>query len=192
MNDWKHRLIHVLEPLLRLPDPRVKLGAYDDLPYAVFHYPPEAEFELRKEVGLLQTRLEHAGKRITTISLAECLKTSLGAEQMTTAALASVEESSGLDQTTATLHSVLEEYQPLTEIVAHQLPHPGDPLRAPFFVLSAGALFPFYRTSALLEQLMGRTSSPGVLFCPGTFDGVTGLSFMGIHTHEPNYRPKIF
>ena len=76
--------------------------------------------------------------------------------------------------------------------MAHQLPHPGDPLRAPFFVLSAGALFPFYRTSALLEQLMGRTSSPGVLFCPGTFDGVTGLSFMGIHTHEPNYRPKIF
>jgi hypothetical protein len=192
MSDWKQRLTETLEPILGLPDPRVKLAAYDNLPYAIFHYPPEDELLLRKEVSLLQTRLEHAGKRIACISLADCLAQSLKAEGMGPAALAGAEKTTGLSQTTATLHSVLEEYRPLTEVVAARLPTPGDPTRDIFFILRAGALFPFYRTSALLEQMMGRTQVPGVLFYPGTFDGVTGLSFMGVHTHEPNYRPRIF
>lgn len=192
MNDWKHRLTRVLEPILQLADPRVKLSAYDDMPYAIFHYPPESEFELRREVGLLQTRLEHVGKRITRISLAECLTECLQAEGMSAASLAGAEKNPGASKVSDMVLAVLEELRPLTDSVARRLPAPGDPSRDVFFVLRAGALFPFYRTSALLEQMMGRTECPGVLFYPGTFDGVTGLSFMGVHPHEPNYRPKIF
>jgi len=192
VNDWKHRLTNVLEPILLLPDPRVKLSAYDNLPYAIFHYPPTDEFALRHEVTLLCTRLEQTGKRITRISLAECLNRSLQAEGMTVDDLAAAEKAAGLAQAIATVHSVLEEYRPLTDVVASQLPANADPTRDIFFILRAGALFPFYRTSALLEQLMGRTQVPGVLFYPGTFDGISGLSFMGVHTHEPNYRPRIF
>jgi len=192
MSEWKQRLTKVLEPILRLPDPRKKLSAYDNMPYAIFHYPPEDEFQIRKELALLRTRLEQAGKRITIISLAECLAVSLEREGMTVAEIALAEKTSGVAQMNSTLHSVLEELQPLTEIVASRLPDSSQPDQDIFFVVRAGALFPFYRTSALLEQLMGRTACPGVLFYPGTFDGVTGLSFMGAFDPEPNYRPRIF
>ena len=37
------------------------------------------EFALRKQVRMLQTRLEMKGKRVTTISLAECLDTAMRA-----------------------------------------------------------------------------------------------------------------
>ena len=40
MNDWKRRLTDILEPILQLPDPRPKISAYDDMPYAIFQYPP--------------------------------------------------------------------------------------------------------------------------------------------------------
>ena len=192
MSDWKQRLTKTLEPILRLPDPRQKLSAYDNMPYAIFHYPPEDEFQIRKELGLLRTRLEQAGKRITTISLAECLAVSLDREGMTFPEIASAEKVSGVAQMNNTFTSVLENLQPLTEIVAARLPDGSQPGREIFFIVRAGALFPFYRTSALLEQLMGRTVCPGILFYPGSFDGVTGLSFMGAFDPEPNYRPRIF
>ena len=43
------------------------------MPYALFRYDPEEEFELRKQVTLLETRLTQKGKRVKRISLAECL-----------------------------------------------------------------------------------------------------------------------
>ena len=43
------------------------------MPYAIFVYDPEEEFELRRQVTLLGTRLTQQGKRIKRISLAECL-----------------------------------------------------------------------------------------------------------------------
>ena len=69
----RDRLTGDLEPIVSLADPRQKLSAYHDMPYALFHYPPEDEFALRKEVSLLETRLTQRGKQVTRISLAECL-----------------------------------------------------------------------------------------------------------------------
>jgi len=60
------------------------------------------------------------------------------------------------------------------------------------FIVRAGALFPLYRTHALLEQLKGKLKVPAVLFYPGTIEGPTGLRFMGVLDAEHNYRPKIF
>ena len=58
MSDWRERLTADLEPKLRVPDPRPLISAYHDMPYAIFRYPPEEEFAVRREVRLLQTRLE--------------------------------------------------------------------------------------------------------------------------------------
>ncbi len=69
MSDWKERLKNKLEPVLKLPNPRPKISAYDNMPYAIFRYPPEEEFAVRTEITLLQTRLELSGKKITRISL---------------------------------------------------------------------------------------------------------------------------
>jgi hypothetical protein len=73
MTDFERRLRDDLEPILGSPDPREKLSAYHDMPYALFRYDPEQEYPLRRELTMLQTRLAQKGKRVTRISLAECL-----------------------------------------------------------------------------------------------------------------------
>ena len=77
MSDWKQRLTRDLEPVLTEEDPRPKISAYHNMPFAIFRYSPEAEFAMREEIRLLSTRLEQAGKRVTVISLAECMATAL-------------------------------------------------------------------------------------------------------------------
>jgi hypothetical protein len=192
MSDWRDRLTQQLEPALRLPDPRTQISAYHDMPYAIFRYPPEDEFAVRQETALLRTRLEQIGKRVTVISLAECLYEALEAEGMGPKAVAEAEQSVGLDSTVETIFEILSEYQPLDDLVARRVPENADPKRDVVFIVRAGALFPMYRTSALLEQLKGKLHVPAVLFYPGLLDGAAGLRFMGVLDAEHNYRPKIF
>ncbi len=191
MNDWKERLIKGLEPVLRLSDPRSQISAYHDMPYAIFLYPPDAEFALRAELSLLRTRLEQAGRRVHTISLAECLARAL-ADILPMEDLIAAEKSVGLDAAIDTVHEVLSMYRPLHELVVEALPQAADPLRDIVFITRAGALYPVYRTSSLLEQLKGFVQVPSVLFYPGELDGAAGLRFMGVLDAEHNYRPKIF
>jgi hypothetical protein len=46
MSDLVHRIKTSLEPILALADPRERISAYHDMPYALFRYEPEEEFEL--------------------------------------------------------------------------------------------------------------------------------------------------
>jgi BREX protein BrxB len=162
------------------------------MPYAIFRYPPEDEFAVRKQLSLLRTRLEQTGKRVTVVSLAECMTAALEAKGLNAAALAEAERSAGLTTTIETVHQVLSEFEPLDHLVAERIPGDADPRRDIVFVVRAGALFPVYRTSSLLEQLKGKVHVPAVLFYPGELDGAAGLRFMGISDAEHNYRPKIF
>ena len=191
MADWKERLTQTLEPILQLPDPRPKISAYHDMPFAVFHYRPQAEFALRAEVNLLKTRLEQHGKRVTIVSLAACLGAAIDAVMPATT-LIEAEKSVGLDATIATLHQILSEYQPLAQLVVQRIPVLVTPQQEIIFLMRAGALFPVYRTSSLLEQLKGLVDAPTVLFYPGATDGAAGLRFMDVLDAEHNYRPKIF
>ena len=192
MSDWQQRLTRVLEPILLETDPRPKISAYHNMPYAIFRYPPDEEFALRREVTMLRTRLEQAGKRVTVISLAVCLETALEREGITSDEIKTTEEKTGTATMVDTFHKVLSEYQPLDALVAEQLPPKADPVVDVVFITRAGALFPFYRTSSLLEQLKGKVDVPAVLFYPGELDGAAGLRFMGVLDAEHNYRPKIF
>ena len=192
MTDWHDRLTQSLEPVLQQVDPRPHLSAYHDMPYAIFRYPPEEEFAVRQAVALLRTRLEQAGKRVTIISLAACLYAALEAEGLGTADLVDAEKAVGIETTIETIHQVLSAYQPLDRLVAARMPADADPLHDVVFIVRAGALFPMYRTSSLLEQLKGTVQVPAVLFYPGALDGAAGLRFMGVLDAEHNYRPKIF
>ena len=183
------RLTRDLEPVLALSDPRTKLSAYHDMPYAIFRYQPEEEFELRKQVTLLETRLAQKAKRIKRISLAECLDEALRSQKED---WFKAEREQGVQTIVSTIHTVLSEYTPLVDLVAVRMPENPDPLRDIVFILRTGALFPVYRTFSLLEQLKGRVHVPTILFYPGDLDGATGLRFMGVLDAEHNYRPKIF
>jgi hypothetical protein len=192
MSDWKQRLTGQLERVLKQADPRPAISAYHDMPYAIFRYAPEFEFAVRQETALLATRLEQAGKRVTSISLAQCMHEALAAEGLDAVAVAEAERSVGLESIIETIHHVLSEYRPLDQLVAAHIPTDADPLRDVIFIVRAAALFPIYRTSSLLEQLKGRVHVPSVLFYPGELDGAAGLRFMGVLDAEHNYRPKIF
>lgn len=192
MSDWKQRLTRDLEPVLREPDPRARISAYHNMPYAIFHYPPEAEVPLRAELALLTTRLEQIGKRVTSISLAACLADALAAEGLTTERIAVAERRTGVEKMIDTIHMVISRRRPLDDLVAARIPPDGEAGRDIVFIVRAGSLFPFYRTSSLLEQLKGKLEVPAVLFYPGELDGVAGLKFMGVLEAEHNYRPWIF
>lgn len=192
MSDLEQRIRRDLESLLELPDPRPRISAYHDMPYAIFRYDPEEEFELRKQVTLLETRLTQKGKRIKRVSLAKCLESAMFTQRPLDEWF-DVEREQGTATIVDTVHAVLSDYMPLVDLVAAHLPpeETADPERDLVFILRTGALFPVYRTFSLLEQLKGRVFVPTVLFYPGTLDGAAGLRFMGVCDAEHNYRPKI-
>jgi hypothetical protein len=192
MSDLEYRLKQTLEPILELPDPRHRISAYHDLPYALFRYAPEEEFALRQQVALLETRLSQKGKRVSRISLAQCLEAAMSMQRPLREWF-DVERELGTDTLVETVHAVLSEGEPsLVDLVSSGLPEGGDPLRDIVFIIRTGALFPVYRTFSLLEQLKGRVKVPTVLFYPGEMEGAAGLRFMGVLDAEHNYRPKIF
>jgi hypothetical protein len=191
MSEFEGRLKDALEPVLARPDPRPGISTYHDMPYALFRYEPSEEFELRRQVTLLETRLSQKGKQITRISLAECLAEAMQS-QYSMEEWFEVERARGTRAVVETVNAVLAHYKPLVELVADRMPADADPLRNIVFILRTGALFPVYRAFSLLEQLLGRVRVPTILFYPGHLDGTSGLRFMGVLDAEHNYRPKIF
>ena len=175
-----------------LPDPRLRISAYHDMPYALFRYDAEEEFALRQQVTLLETRLSQKGKRVHRISLAQCLDAAMRVQRPLPEWF-DAERELGTDTVVETVHAVLSEGEgSLVDLVSSQLPAEGNPLLDVVFILRTGALFPMYRTFSLLEQLKGLVQVPTVLFYPGSLDGAAGLRFMGVLDAEHNYRPKIF
>lgn len=191
MNDLVERLTGQLEAILKVDDPRPAISAYHNMPYALFRYDPGDEFELRRQVMMLQTRLEQAGKRVFRISLAECLAKAMTSVQPLEDWF-EVERLHGTALVVDTIHEVLAEQSPLVEMVAERMPEDPDPFHDVVFITRTGSLFPVYRTFSLPEQLSGRVTVPTILFYPGTLDGAAGLRFMGVLEAEHNYRPKIF
>jgi len=195
MNDWKSRLRDTLEPILSKEDPRPDISAYKDMPLCIFLYEASSEFSLRQELSLLKTRLEQKGKRITCISLMDCMVEALENAGVSPEDLVENEKMLGRNshKTVAqTVHKVLSEYAPLDQLLLSKVPPDGDPLRDILWITRAGALYPCYRTSTLIEHFQAKLEIPGVLFYPGEIIPPAGLSFMGIHEAEHNYRARVF
>src|SRR5688572_32193515 len=112
MSDLEHRIKHTLEVVLEQPDPRPRISAYHDMPYALFRYDPEEEYALRQQVTLLETRLSQKGKRVHRISLAECLDEAMRSQRPLEEWFAA-EREQGVDTIVETIHAVLAEHAPL-------------------------------------------------------------------------------
>ena len=63
--------IELLESDLKAVPPRISV--YHDLPFAILRYDPPEEWELRREIKLLATRLEAAGREVHLIPMSEFL-----------------------------------------------------------------------------------------------------------------------
>lgn len=188
MHSLKERL-RMLEDDLTAPE--LRISAYHDMPFAIFRYEPEDELDARAEVALLATRLRRqSGKNVIEISLADLMFDALDRE-VGLESLFEAEASEGIERTVDTVHNVLTDLQPLDELITERLKN-CDPKRTVTFLTRAGALFPAFRTSALLENMRGKIQVPTVLLYPGVLQGTIGLSFMGVCEADHNYRPKIY
>ena len=169
---------------------------YSDLPFAVFCYPPEAEWEMRRQMKLLKTRLENELPReVVVISLAELLWQSV-AESEGLDAVMGLERNSGFNEAQMQIQDYLSDpdWRPLRDLLAERL-RDLAPDRRLVFITRAGALAPnLYRVSKLLDEMKGRTRVPCVLFMPAVTEGQTGLRFMGIAENEGrgSYHTKVY
>ena len=151
---------------------------------------------MRREIGLLQTRLEKDTDRsVATISLAELLWKAIDDSEGIEAVVA-LERQSGFEEAQLQIQDYLSDpdWRPLPDLLAERLASldPEDHLA---FIVRAGALAPnIYRVSKLLDEMKGRTQVPCVLFMPATTEGSASLRFMGIAENEGrgSYHTKVY
>lgn len=183
-----------IEELERDLYPVVRVNNYLDMPFAIFLYDPHDELVVRGEVQLLATRLKNKGKHVQVLSLAEvmqeALELALGNDGLKK--FYDAERENGVEAAIQTVYHILSHERPLDKLVAERL-HVLSPAYSIAFLTRAEALFPVYRTSALLDRLVNeKVRVPTVLFYPGTLEGVNGLRFMGVLEAEHNYRARIY
>ena len=173
----------------------VRISAYHDLPFAILRYDAEEEWDLRREARRLAVRLENAGKRVHTISLAELLREAIEDCEGLDAVI-ELERARGFEvaQQQVTTYLSDPDWRPLSDVLAERL-EALDPGRDVAFLVRAAAMAPaVYHMSRLLDEMQGRTRVATILFYPGTLEGTTGLKFMGLGSREAmgNYRVKIY
>jgi len=174
--------------------------------FAIVQYDPADEFRLRSEVQKLISDLTANGWVVLSISLQKLLLDRIRAQGSEwierVIAMESQMSSSAPDRGLSYLKSkvapLVEGPQGLSAdcskiIREYADAHPDQIDRTLALIGRAGALYPFFRTSALLRHLDGNTGNvPVVLLYPGERRGLTGLSFMGMLNADNDYRPRIY
>ncbi len=174
--------------------------------FAIVPYDPSQEFALRAEVQKLSHELVAHGWVVLSISLQKLLLDRVRAQgdewvERVVAMerrLAGIEPERGLGYLKSKLAPIIEGPDGIAAdcsrlIEAHAEAHPDRLDRTLALIGRAGALYPFFRSSALLRHLDGRTRNvPVVLLYPGQRRGPTGLSFMGLLDPDNDYRPRIY
>jgi hypothetical protein len=207
--EWQRCLQQQLEPVLAAPDSGVGLSTYTDMPFGIFLYPPEDEWQLRAELRDLVVRLENAGKTVQRLSMAHLLEQSIKAAGLSLDEIAQGEADLGIAMVRDTIRDVLSGKAagstPLDQLVAEAVDKSKPTASHIVFLERVGALFGLHRPSALLDNLYRpdekredkkdqtpKVTHPLVLFYPGQRDGPAGLCFMDEAEADHNYRPKLF
>jgi hypothetical protein len=201
--------------LLALGGPRIStIRSYN---FAILPYPPDQEFKLRAKIHTLAGELVQGGWEVKSIALqtllfgrlraegADFLETLIATEKRyhakavaLTGNPAEPEPDAALKYLTAHIGDIIEGPDGIAADIAREIAtfcdeHPEKEDRTVVFVGRAGALYPFFRTSALLRHLDGRTRNmPVVLLYPGARTDMTALSFMGVIQPDRDYRPRIY
>jgi len=191
--------IALLESDLRAEPPRINV--YHDLPFAIMRYDPADEWELRREVRLLATRMESVGKEVHIVPVSELLWLALERvnqkdDDEGLEAVIGLEEERGFleaqQQVTTYLSSKV--WIPLWDLLAERLA-PINPENSVVFLTRVAVMSPgIFHISMLLDKMQGRTKVPTILFYPGSIEGTTGLRFMDLKDRDAlgNYRVKIY
>ncbi|UPU37480.1 DUF1788 domain-containing protein [Geomonas paludis] len=174
--------------------------------FAIVQYEPSDEFKLRGEVQRLTSEIMANGWMVLSLNLQKLLIERVRAQgddwvrrviEMETR-MAAIEPERGLNYLKSKLTPLIEGPDGIAAdcsrlICEYADKHPDSIDRTLALIGRAGALYPFFRSSALLRHLDGRTRNvPVVLLYPGERRGATGLSFMGMLNPDNDYRPRIY
>lgn len=174
--------------------------------FAIVQYDPSDEFKLRAEVQRLSADLVANGWMVLSINLQRLLLDRIQAQgddwvQRVTQMeerMAAIEPERGLNYLKSKLSPLIEGPDGIAAdcsrlVCDYADRHPDTVDRTVALIGRAGALYPFFRSSALLRHLDGSTRNvPVVLLYPGERRGATGLSFMGKLSADNDYRPRIY
>jgi len=174
--------------------------------FAIVQFDPKDEFKLRSEMQRLSSDLVANGWMVLSINLQKLLLDRVRAQGNDWFArvsemerrMASIDPARGLNYVKSKLTPLVEGPDGIVTdcskvICDYADAHPENIDRTVAIVGRAGALYPFFRSSALLRHIDGRTRNvPVVLLYPGERRGATGLSFMGMLEPDNDYRPRIY
>jgi len=174
--------------------------------FAIMVYDPGEEFKLRLEVQRLSSALTAGGWVVLSISLQQLLLDRIRAQgedwMQRVAAMEkrthTMDPERGLNYLRTRLAPHIEGPDGIAADCARLIAnfvaqHPDKAERTLAIIGRAGALYPFFRSSALLKHLDGRTQHvPVVLMYPGQRVANTGLKFMGQLDPDNDYRPRIY
>ncbi|MCC6811533.1 MAG: DUF1788 domain-containing protein [Deltaproteobacteria bacterium] len=174
--------------------------------FAIVPYPPKDEFTLREEAAKLSEFLVDNGWVVLPISLQSVLLDRIAAQEPDWASrVQAMEKKLPRDRALEYLRNRLQPLVEGDEVMAgiadecgrrireFAAAHPDRAERTLVLIGRAGALYPFFRSSALLKRLDGQTNNvPVVLLYPGEVRGPSSLSFMGVLEPDSDYRPRIY
>jgi hypothetical protein len=165
-------------------------------PYVVYVYPPSEEWIVRHDLKDLQLWLEapDQGVRCAAISLADLFWQALEVEGWIEELVRQERDAAGDETSLRDVYRAVGEIlrlpPSLPERVVAALEAFGDE-RTAVFLYRAGALYPAYRTSTLIDDLRGRVRLPVMLLYPGGIVGDYGLKFMDRTEPAYGYRALI-
>ncbi len=174
--------------------------------FAIVPYRPKDEFKLRKLIRHLTDDLRAEGWSVREISLQKLLLDRIRAtgapnvEALVTRERRLHEKDP--ERALAYLRDKVAPYIEGPEGIAADVArlinelvedHPERVDQTLVLIGRAGALYPFFRSSALLKHIDGKTRNvPVVLLYPGERKDTTALSFMGELDADRDYRPRIY
>lgn len=162
-------------------------------PYFVYVYEPKDEFPARRDMADLELTFKANDIACASLSLAdlfwEAIDDSGDYDAIVEEEKAFPNDRAALERIHQTINEILRDEPNLSQRVMERME--SFPSRSVVFLYRAGALYPAYRTSSLLEDLRERLLLPVVLMYPGHVVGGVGLSFMGKCEPAHGYRAKI-
>jgi hypothetical protein len=167
-----------------------------DPPYLLYVYEPSDEWVVRRDLKDLQLWMEapDQGVRCAAISLADLFWQALDAEgwidELVNQERAAAGDPTALQDVYRAVGEILRLPPSLPERVIAAVDELRDE-RAAVFLYRAGALYPAYRTSTLIDDLRSKLRLPVTLLYPGTIVGDYGLKFMGRTEPAYGYRALI-
>jgi hypothetical protein len=201
-----HEAITALRRDLIDPEDGPRISTMRNYRFAIVQYSPEHEYAMRAEVQRLVSELEAKGWFVLTIDLQKLLLDRVRSQPDEWAEkVIATETRTAERQLDRGLNYLKNKLLPLVEgpeglagdckrlIQDFVEKHPDKADQTLVLIGRAGGLYPFFRSSALLRHLDGETGNvPVVLLYPGTKQGPTSLSFMGVLSPDSDYRPRIY